>query len=135
MTYVRISCCQHQFEVYQLPPFNRAFSNSDSVLHRWIYRCFWLYKFDLDFPASITGNIVVTSLSTLIDQKGILAMLPTIVFFFIGGLTITLVLSAVKRSYNFNDHQLYQSGFCLQITLALYQLILGMNSLIFKAWK
>ena len=45
-------------------------------------------------------------------------MLPTIVFVFIGGLTITLVLSAVKRSYNFNHHQLYQSGFCL----ALYQL-------------
>ena len=31
MTYVRISCCQHQFEAYQLPPFNRAFSNRNSV--------------------------------------------------------------------------------------------------------
>jgi uncharacterized membrane protein YoaK (UPF0700 family) len=54
-----------------------------------------------------------------------LAMLLTIVFFFIGGLTITLVLSAAKRSYNLNDHQLYQSGFCLEIIFLLFVLVVG----------
>ena len=65
-------------------------------------------------------SIVVASLSTLI---AIFVMLPTIVFFFIDGLTITLVLSTVKRSYNLNDH--HQSGFCLKIICLIFVLVIG----------
>lgn len=78
-----------------------------------------------NFPASITGNIVVASLSILTDRKGMFDMLLTIVFFFIGGLTITLVLSAVKRSFTLNDHQLYQSGFCLEIMCLIFVPVIG----------
>ena len=79
------------------------------------------------FTASITGNIVVASLSIVKDQHGMLARILTTVLFFFGGLFITLLLFQLRRCnhHQLNKHSLVIVAFCFEILCLLFALISG----------
>jgi len=77
------------------------------------------------FTASITGNIVVASLSIVKDQHGMLARILTTALFFLGGLFITLILFQLRRCHQLNKHSLVIVAFCFEILCLLLALIIG----------
>lgn len=77
------------------------------------------------FTASITGNIVVASLSIVKDQHGMLARILTTALFFLGGLFITLILFQLRRCHKLNKHSLVIVAFCFEILCLLLALIIG----------
>lgn len=77
------------------------------------------------FTASITGNIVVASLSIVKDQHGMLARILTTALFFLGGLFITLILFQLRRCHQLKKHSLVIVAFCFEILCLLLALIIG----------
>lgn len=77
------------------------------------------------FTASITGNIVVASLSIVKDQHGMFARILTTALFFLGGLFITLILFQLRRCHQLNKHSLVIVAFCFEILCLLLALIIG----------